>query len=227
MEGVKRNGVFIGARKILNFIEGTNITIDIDDDPSPDGNNDIDITINSTGGGSTLTEGIAMRQNISAISETSFAEPVAWMWSGNTPTGTAWPLANKAIGIPFQVTETVTAYTFGAGTGATAGGNFDIAIYSGTTRVVSLGSTARTASAWTTYDIADTVLSPGTLYYLAMAADGVDSYSAWATTQVYFAEACGIVEALAAFPLPNPITWTLPTGTFVPAPLINLRSVAV
>lgn len=51
MEGVKKNGVLIGARKQINFIEGTNVTIDIDDDPSPDGNNDIDVTINSSGSG--------------------------------------------------------------------------------------------------------------------------------------------------------------------------------
>lgn len=41
--GVKRNGVLIGARKLLNFIEGTNITITITETE-----NQIDITINST-----------------------------------------------------------------------------------------------------------------------------------------------------------------------------------
>lgn len=227
MEGVKRNGVFIGARKILNFIEGTNITIDIDDDPSPDGNNDIDITINSTGGGGTLTEGIAMRQHIHAASETSFANPYMMHWSSNAPASAAWPAINKAIGVPFQVTETVTVYTIGVGAGATAGGNFDAGIYLGTARVVSLGSTARTASAWTTYDIADTVLTPNNLYYLAFAADSVDLYSLWAASSAWAMEAAGIVENTSAFPLPDPIVWSKTTGVNAPAVLLNLRSVSV
>jgi hypothetical protein len=53
MEGVKKNGVLIGARKQINFIEGTNVTIDVDDDVDPV--NDIDITINASASGGMAT----------------------------------------------------------------------------------------------------------------------------------------------------------------------------
>lgn len=49
MEGIRKAGVLIGARKELNLKEGSNITLTIDD--SSDQNNSIDVTIASTGGG--------------------------------------------------------------------------------------------------------------------------------------------------------------------------------
>jgi tail fiber protein len=46
---VTREGVFAGAQHWLNFIEGTNVTIDVDNNS---GNDSVDVTINATGGSS-------------------------------------------------------------------------------------------------------------------------------------------------------------------------------
>ena len=43
--GVKKNGVFVGARKELNLIEGSNITITVTDSATVP--NQVDITIES------------------------------------------------------------------------------------------------------------------------------------------------------------------------------------
>lgn len=45
---VKKNGTYVSARSILNFIEGSNVTLTIADDSA---GNEIDITIASSGGG--------------------------------------------------------------------------------------------------------------------------------------------------------------------------------
>ena len=49
MEGIRKAGVLIGARKEINFIEGSNVTLTIDD--STEQNNAIDVTVSASGGG--------------------------------------------------------------------------------------------------------------------------------------------------------------------------------
>src|SRR5262245_63973904 len=101
-----------------------------------------------------------------------------WMLINNgSIASAAWPLANLAIYVPFYVRETLTVYEAGIGTGATAGGNYDIGIYDlAGTRLVSSGTQGRTASTWEVAPLTDTELTPG-WYYAAMSADSTNNYS--------------------------------------------------
>lgn len=148
-------------------------------------------------------------------------------WGAAAPAAQAWPLANLALGYPFQVTEVITVYGAWYAAGATAGGNLDIGIYDlSFARVVSTGTTARTAAAHTEITaLTDTVLTPGH-YYAMMAADGVDNYAGWTLTAAGNNEAQGFVEATSSFVLPSTITLARSTRTQIPYFGFNLYSVA-
>lgn len=144
----------------------------------------------------------------------------------STAASAAWPLANVAIYVPFWVNETLTVYEAGVGTGATAGGNFDIGIYNAAgTRLVSSGSTARTASAWNVAGLTDTELQPGQ-YYAAMSADGTNNYSGFAAA-AGLCEALGLCEQTTAFALPATATMSRTTRALIPSITFSVRSVAL
>jgi len=90
---------------------------------------------------------------------------------GTHASGT-WPAANRAIFIPFRLTQTVTVTLMWVFNGATVNGNFDIGIYDKDgTRLVSNGVTAQVGvNQIQTVDITDTVIGPG-LFYMALAFD--------------------------------------------------------
>lgn len=138
----------------------------------------------------------------------------------------AWPLANLAIYVPLYINETVTLYEVGFGTGATAGGNWDIGIYdSAGTRLQSTGTQARTASAWNVNNWTDLTLQPG-WYYAAMAANGTNNYSG-IVPAAGICESIGICEQQTAFVLPATATLTRTTRAFIPSITFALRSVAL
>lgn len=156
-------------------------------------------------------------------------ESVAWPGSHlATIASTAWPLANLALYVPFYVNEAVTVYEAGVGTGATAGGNYDIGIYTTAgVRLVSSGTQGRTASTWEVAPLTDTELQPG-WYYAAMSADGTNNYSGNASITAGHCEAMGIIEQGSAFTLPDPATLTTrTTRAFVPAITFAVRSIAL
>ena len=89
-----------------------------------------------------------------------------------------WGAANQGIYIPFTTPQRVTVYKLGWVNGSAAGGNTDVGLYAGTTRMVSTGPTARVTNSATQWvDIADQTLDPGT-YRAAM------SHSATTANQV-------------------------------------------
>lgn len=136
----------------------------------------------------------------------------------------AWPAANTAIFIPFSLTELMTAlkitYLINA-----ASGNVDAGIYSlGGTRIVSKGSTAAAGSGvWTTLDITDTILGPGT-YYLAFAADNgtITLFRGRASTVP--SALIGVAEMASAFPLPATVTLATPSADYFPDVMLTGRS---
>ena len=148
-------------------------------------------------------------------------------YGANAAASMAWPLANLALGYPFQVNETVTVYSMWLATGGTAGGNFDLGIYDlAGNRLVSTGTTARTVNAHTDVTaLTDTVLTPGH-YYAMMAADGVENYAGWTMVAAGNNEAQGYVEATSSFVLPNPITLARTTRTQIPYFGLNFYSAA-
>ena len=157
------------------------------------------------------------------------AESAAWDYIRDVASGVstmAWPLANLAIYVPFYVNETLTVYEAGIGAGATAGGNFDIGIYTQAgTRLVSSGTTARTLSVWNTAGLTDTQLTPG-WYYAAMSADTTNNYTGMLPA-AGICESLGICEQATAFVLPATATLTRTTRASIPAISFAVRSVAL
>lgn len=145
-----------------------------------------------------------------------------------TPASAAYPLANLALYVPFSVSEAVTAYEGWVTTGLTAGGNFDIGIYSAAgSRLTSAGATARTASAINnTTTMTDQVLSPGVWYYMAFAASGVDNYIA-GTSAAGLWEAQGVLESTTSYVLPSGPTLSRTTRAYMPDFGLNLYTVAM
>lgn len=99
-------------------------------------------------------------------------------FGANTPGSAAWPAANRAIYIPFKVSEPILVKRLFVYNGATASGNADIGIYSSRAadrlpdvRLVSAGSTAQAGTSdLQVFDVTDTWLGPG-LFYWAFALD--------------------------------------------------------
>lgn len=145
------------------------------------------------------------------------------------PASTAWPSANLAIFVPFQLTDYQTVTKIIVGAGATAAGNFDVGIYDSTgNRIVSSGATAKGASTEHIIDITDTALGPG-LYYMAMAADGTNNYVMWTpsgTSPVPLQKArlVGVLNVASAYTLPSSVTLAAASSALVPSIALYLRS---
>lgn len=149
--------------------------------------------------------------------------PIIRQGTVSTVTGPAWPLANDAIYVPFRVPVTVTVYKMGMGAGGTAGGNFDLGIYRADgTKLVSSGSTARVANSEVIVDVTNTTLQPG-LYYLAMSADGTNSYIGYSCVHLVQAQGMGIKRQGTAFTLPATATFAAATSVVIPCLVAYLR----
>ena len=160
-----------------------------------------------------------------AVSTMSRPQPLRGVISA-TPAAVTWPLANLAIFVPIYFNEAGTIYEVGCGTGATAGGSFDIGLYDmAGAKIATTGTQARTASAWNPVNWTDLVIAAG-WYYAAMAANGVDTYSG-VSPAAGLAEAVGVCEMQAAFVLPGTATLVRTTRAFAPNITFAMRSVAL
>lgn len=136
---------------------------------------------------------------------------------------TAWPSANRAILIPFRLPKPATVYKATVGCGATGGGNFDVGVYDEFgNRLVSSGSTARSATSEVNVDLTDTLLGQG-VYYMALSADGTNTYVAQAPN-LNFLKACGVRQASTAFALPSTVTFQTVASAFIPSIQLRFRS---
>lgn len=142
----------------------------------------------------------------------------------NTSTPVAWPVANRAIYVPFLVFQPLTAVKMFTGVG-TASGNLDVGIYdSQQNRLVSSGSTAVVGTnAIQIVDIADTLLSPG-LFYFALALDNTTATINATAPAVALASAMGVLSQSSAFALPATATFAAAQDAFVPAVGLTTRT---
>lgn len=132
---------------------------------------------------------------------------------------TAFPLANRAIFIPFRLDTPFIACKLASYTGLTASGNIDVGIYDvAGTKLVSKGSTAQTSPFdIQVFDITDTLLGPG-LYYFAVAMDNTTGkLLAMNPTQTAQLRAMGLGQMASAFVLPATATLVALSTTFCPA----------
>lgn len=145
---------------------------------------------------------------------------------GATTASGTWPVANKAIFVPFEVFEPITIVKLFVENGTAVSGNIDVGIYDFKgTRLVSSGSTAQSGtSAIQEFDITDTLLLPG-LYYLACVLDNTTGTLFRWSPSSSLCKALGVCEQTSAFPLPSTATFAMPTSALVPPLFATQRSV--
>lgn len=129
----------------------------------------------------------------------------------------AWPAANRAIYVPFNMDQYATAKQMFWENGAVAGTS-DIGIYDAISlkRLVSLGATTN-AGTVQLGNIADTALSPG-CYYLGMLVSTVTTETVFsAPASIPFLRACGVVQqAVGAAALPDPMVPAAVASAYLP-----------
>lgn len=132
--------------------------------------------------------------------------------------GAAWPAANRAIYIPFELDRPMLVTQMYTINGGTVSGNLDVGIYTADgTRLVNKGSTAQTgATAIQAFDITDTYLDRGA-YFMALAMDnttgqifrlnpgGANDFLVW-----------GGLQQASAFALPATATFAVNTTQYIP-----------
>lgn len=138
----------------------------------------------------------------------------------------AWGTQYRAIYVPVRVRESLLIRKLWVYHSSTGTGNFDVGVYSRTgSRLVSTGSTAKTAAnAIKVVDVTDTPISQG-LYYLALNADSTTDTYMGDTDAAPLCTAMGILtETLASVTLPATASWGI-TQTLAIYPVMGLFSV--
>lgn len=146
---------------------------------------------------------------------------------GNNNSSAVWPAANRAIYCPFQVGVTCTAYQMVVIV-AIQSGNIDVGIYDELgNRLVSMGSQTVGAAGAQVFNIADTVLTPGT-YFTGVCVDNTTASFARSSEEINILRVCGIQQqAVGAVTLPNPATFANPASAYMPAISVALTSTAL
>lgn len=142
---------------------------------------------------------------------------------GNGTTGTAYPLANLGLFVPFSVPLRTLVREGYVSIGATSG-NFDIGVYNeGGTRLTSAGATASGSTSPTnTTTMTDLLLDPETTYYMAFSASSNTITPVAGTNVAGLYEAQGVLEATSAYPLPSTVTYAKTTRAYLPVFGLNL-----
>ncbi len=128
-----------------------------------------------------------------------------------------WPAASRALYVPVQVQQTLTAYKMACWNGGTVTGgtNTSVGIYDvNGVQLVEARAAAAGASQPQFFDIADTVLKPGN-YFLGLSHDsGTTQFGRLALTAPGL-QVCGMQQQ-AAYPLPSPATFANPAAGYAP-----------
>lgn len=165
---------------------------------------------------------------IACTSQESVSDIFDFLAVGTGFAGAAWPAANRAIFIPFALSQPVTIKQVAWQNGTTVSGNVDVGIYGITgTRIAHTGSVAQaTISAVQIADIADTTLDPG-VYFMAMAVDNTTGlFFRCSNAAVLLMEAFGIQTMDTAFVLPDPATFANPAAAYIPQLVLLMNATA-
>ena len=143
------------------------------------------------------------------------------------PISAGWPGANRALYVPFTLSETVTVVKmFSQQAGLGGAQNIDVGIYNeGLSRLVSSGSTLMDGTnILKEYDITDIVLGPGR-YYMAVVIDSISNgLHRWSLGSADRLKLLGIAEEAAAFPLPATATPAVVSSDYIPVFGLSLRT---
>lgn len=144
------------------------------------------------------------------------------------PASGAWPVANRALYVPFFVPAVITVYRLFVVNGTAVSGNLDMGIYnSAGAKIVSIGSTAQAGTQVTQYlNITDTVLQPGAYYFAFVLDNTTGAVYKWepGTPTNSQIQAWGIAQETSAFPLPATATLATTTAAFFPLMGLSCRA---
>jgi hypothetical protein len=138
---------------------------------------------------------------------------------------TAWPVANKAIFVPFELYETATFVKIGWVNGGAVSGHVDAGIYSlAGARLVSTGSTLQAGTKSLQTVTISVTLGPGN-YYMALAMDGTTGTNfRWGNSLAIYNQMAGIQEMATAFVLPSTATFANPAAAYAPKIYIGMNA---
>lgn len=143
------------------------------------------------------------------------------------PSSGTWPVANRAIFIPFCVYTLFNAQKMGVYNGATANANIEPGIYDDQgNKLTAIGSTAQAGTnVIQSFDInPDVMLLPG-VYYMALAMSATTGTVFRSTPAAVLCAAMGMLSQSTAFALPSTATFVTPADGFVPQLFVAGRSV--
>lgn len=135
---------------------------------------------------------------------------------GQVDTGTAWPTANRAFFVPFELDGPLDVTKLWACIDSAAG-NLDIGIYDwALTRLVSTGSTAMSgSSALQVITVTATRLGPGQ-YFMALGCSSTSAGIAGGTPAAEDLRHCGVFQQDSAVALPATATPAAMASAFLP-----------
>lgn len=137
----------------------------------------------------------------------------------NPLASTAWPAANRALYIPFRISQPIQMINGFVLNGGTASGNLDIGVYSGDgTKLCSTGSTAQ-AGTTTIQTIAFTtspVIGPG-LFFMALSCSATTLTFLACTTAAVVLRELGMFQQATAFALPATFTLASLASAYLPS----------
>lgn len=146
----------------------------------------------------------------------------------NNPMGSSAsvaPGANRILYVPFKVSEFSLAVKMSLMVGATQNGNVDVGIYNGAgTRLVSTGSTVLgVVSTLQEFDIADTLLAPGTYRMAVQLSSGTGTIFAATVNDEILLSSVPMFEESPAFGLPATFAGVLSTAASYPVPTMGVH----
>lgn len=142
-----------------------------------------------------------------------------------TPASATWPLASRAIFIPFRISRSILVLNMFTFNGAVVNGNLDIGLLDAVgTRLVSSGSTAQAGiNQIQTLNIADTLVGPGQ-FYIALAMDNIVGTFFRSNFSAPKVAVVGMLQQVAAFPLPAAAVFALGALSYIPVCGLTARS---
>jgi hypothetical protein len=147
----------------------------------------------------------ALRRVINACTTTAFSAAAVW------------PASNRAIYVPFVLSQPMVAKQLFWMNNTPLGSNVDIGIFDVTgARLVSSGSTAQSGTTdLQAVNIADTELNP-CVYYLGMSVNNTTGTFFRETTPALVLQSAGVQQQASAFALPSQATFANPAAAYVP-----------
>lgn len=140
---------------------------------------------------------------------------------------TVWPLANRAIFVPFRIKGRINVAQLFSSNGAAVSGNIDLGIYAiDGTRILSKGSTAQAGtSALQALDVTDKFIAAGSYFFACALDNTTGTLLALASGTLGLTILTGCYQMASAFPLPATATFAALTSDYVPAIGLTQESV--